>query len=133
MPAAPGGSVSQLRFHRGTGELAIVTNSAQGPSQVHVLNLATGRHEPWTLPVTPPGLDLSQMPDQQIVRWQSFDGRTMRIEFCVRRADEPDSKSKRKSGRAVPVAGALDPAALATLSGFSAAKRSSAASMSPSR
>ena len=37
------------------------------------------------------------------VQRMSFDGRTMRIEFCVRRADEPDAKSKRKSGRAVPV------------------------------
>ncbi len=37
------------------------------------------------------------------VQRMSFDGRTMRIEFCVRRADEPDPKAKRKSGRAVPV------------------------------
>jgi dipeptidyl aminopeptidase/acylaminoacyl peptidase len=77
VPSAPPGSVTRLRFHRGSGELAVVTNSAQGPSQVHVLNLATGRHEAWTRPVTPPGLDLSRMPEQQIVRWKSFDGRTI--------------------------------------------------------
>lgn len=76
-PAAPAGSVSALRWHPATGELAIVTNSAQGPAQVHVLNTATGRHEPWTVPATPPGLDLAQVPDQQIVRWKSFDGRTI--------------------------------------------------------
>ncbi len=37
------------------------------------------------------------------VQRMSFDGRTMRIEFCVRRADEPDPKARRKTGRAVPV------------------------------
>jgi len=37
------------------------------------------------------------------VQRMSFDGRTMRIEFCVRRADEPDAKARRKSARAVPV------------------------------
>lgn len=37
------------------------------------------------------------------VQRMSFDGRTMRIEFCVRRADEPDGKAKGKTGRAVPV------------------------------
>ncbi len=37
------------------------------------------------------------------VQRMSFDGRTMRIEFCVRRADEPDPKAKGKTGRAVPV------------------------------
>ena len=37
------------------------------------------------------------------VQRMSFDGRTMRIEFCVQRADEPDPKARQKTGRAVPV------------------------------
>lgn len=37
------------------------------------------------------------------VQRMSFDGRTMRIEFCVQRADESDAKATRKTGRAVPV------------------------------
>lgn len=37
------------------------------------------------------------------VQRMSFDGRTLRIEFCVQRADEPDAKAKQKTGRAVPV------------------------------
>ncbi|MCP5283479.1 MAG: S9 family peptidase [Burkholderiaceae bacterium] len=77
VPPVPGGSVTALRFHRGSGQLALVVNSPQGPGQVHVLDLATGRHEPWTTPVVPAGLDLGQVPDQQIVRWSSFDGRTI--------------------------------------------------------
>ena len=77
VPAVPPGSVGELRFHRKTGELAVVTDSPQGPSQVHVLDPASGRLEAWTKPLTPAGLDLSQVPDQQIVRWKSFDGRTI--------------------------------------------------------
>jgi dipeptidyl aminopeptidase/acylaminoacyl peptidase len=82
-PAVPGGSVTALRFHRGTaagpqaGQLALVVDSPQGPGRVHVLDLASGRHAPWTTPATPQGLDLAQIPEQQIVRWQSFDGRTI--------------------------------------------------------
>lgn len=37
------------------------------------------------------------------VQSMSFDGRTLRVEFCVKRADEPDPKAKKKTGRAVPV------------------------------
>ncbi len=77
VPAAPPGSVGALRFHRGTGELAVVADSPQGPSQIHVLDPRTGRLEAWTKPLTPPGLDLSQVPEQQVVRWKSFDGRTI--------------------------------------------------------
>ena len=76
-PAVPGGSVTALRFHRGAGLLALVIDSPQGPGRVHVLDLASGRHEPWTTPARPAGLDLAQIPDQQIVRWASFDGRTI--------------------------------------------------------
>lgn len=75
--AWPAGSVSALRWHRKRGELAVVMDSPQGPSQIHVLDPASGRHEPWTRPTLPQGLDLSQVPDQQIVRWTSFDGRSI--------------------------------------------------------
>jgi hypothetical protein len=37
------------------------------------------------------------------VQRMSFDGRTMRVEFCVARADEIDPKAKKRTGRAVPV------------------------------
>lgn len=77
LPALPAGSVTGLRFHRGTGQLALVVNSPQGPGQVHVLDVRSGQHTPWTTPAVPAGLDLTQVPDQQIVRWASFDGRTI--------------------------------------------------------
>lgn len=33
----------------------------------------------------------------------SFDGRTLRAEFCVARLDDPDPKATKRTGRAVPV------------------------------
>ena len=77
LPALPAGSISQPRFHPTRGELAFVVNSAQGPAQVHTLDLTSGRITPWTQPVKPAELDLSQLPEQQVVRWTSFDGRTI--------------------------------------------------------
>lgn len=37
------------------------------------------------------------------VQRMSFDGRTLRVEFCVARMDEAEPKTKKKTGRAVPV------------------------------
>ena len=33
----------------------------------------------------------------------TFDGRTLRLEFCVARLDDPDPKAKTRTGRSVPV------------------------------
>ncbi|MBI5716571.1 MAG: S9 family peptidase [Burkholderiales bacterium] len=76
-PSLAGSSVGRVRFHRASGELALVTSSARGPGQVWSLDVASGRHEAWTQVSVPAGLDLSQAPEQQIVRWKSFDGRTI--------------------------------------------------------
>ncbi len=73
----PAGSVGQVRAHVGSGELALVVSSARGPAQVHAVNLQTGRVEAWTRPTTPAGLDVSALPEGRIVRWKSFDGRTI--------------------------------------------------------
>lgn len=37
------------------------------------------------------------------VQRMTFDGRTLRVEFCVVRMDDPDGKAKTRSGRSVPV------------------------------
>ena len=38
-----------------------------------------------------------------IVQRMTFDGRTLRIEFCAVRMDDPDAKARKRSGKAVPV------------------------------
>jgi len=58
-------------------ELALVVDSAQGPAQVHSVDLDSGEVQAWTRPVADPALDLASLPDQQIVRWRSFDGRSI--------------------------------------------------------
>ncbi len=80
LPAMPAGSVTRAEFHPDRNELAMVVNSAQGPSQVYSLDLgAPGapRTTAWTQPVGAEGMNLKSLPDQQIVRWTSFDGRTI--------------------------------------------------------
>ena len=73
----PSGSVGSVDVHPATGELALVVSSAQGPGQVHSLDLVSGKVQAWTRPVIPAGLDLSGLPEPKIVRWTSFDGRTI--------------------------------------------------------
>ncbi|MDP1650682.1 MAG: prolyl oligopeptidase family serine peptidase [Rubrivivax sp.] len=77
LPRLPGGSVGRIAFHRARAELALVVNSAQGPAQVHSVDMASGAVQAWTRPTADPALDLARIPDQQIVRWRAFDGRTI--------------------------------------------------------
>jgi dipeptidyl aminopeptidase/acylaminoacyl peptidase len=76
-PRLPAGSVKGLAFHRGLGLLALQMDRAQGPGQVVVLDPATGTSQAWTTPEAPPGVDPSRFGDQQVIRWSSFDGRTI--------------------------------------------------------
>jgi len=75
--ALPAGSVSQVQFHRNWPDLAFTVSNAQGPAQVYTLDLGTGRVEPWTRARLHPALDRAALTEQQIVRWTSFDGRTI--------------------------------------------------------
>jgi dipeptidyl aminopeptidase/acylaminoacyl peptidase len=76
-PTLPGGSVRATGFHRKLGELAFVMNSPKGPSEIHSLVPATGATQQWTRAYAPPGVDTTQFSDQEVVRWKSFDGRTI--------------------------------------------------------
>ena len=80
LPAMPPGSVTRAKFHPARNELALVVNSTRGPAQVHSLDLSepgAPRLTAWTQPIGTDGIDLKSLPDQQIVRWTSFDGRSI--------------------------------------------------------
>jgi len=77
LPPLPGGNIGVTRFDRLRGELAFTLNNAQGPSQIYSLEPATGRVQQWTRAEAPAGIDPSTFTPQQIVRWKSFDGRTI--------------------------------------------------------
>ena len=76
-PRIPAGSVGTTNFHPLRAELAFSLNGAQGPSQLYTLEMPSGRVEPWTRAYAPPGVDMSRFSEPQIVRWTSFDGRTI--------------------------------------------------------
>ncbi len=73
----PGGSVGSSQFHRRLPELAFSLDDAQGPSQLYSINPLTGQLDQWTRAHAPPGVDPSRFSAQQIIRWPSFDGRTI--------------------------------------------------------
>ena len=77
LPRLPAGSTTGADFHRSRPDLALVVNSTQGPSQIHSLDIATGAVTAWTQPAGTAGLDLQNLPEQQVVRWKSFDGLTV--------------------------------------------------------
>ncbi|MES2101559.1 MAG: prolyl oligopeptidase family serine peptidase [Pseudomonadota bacterium] len=76
-PTVPAGSVGTTNFHPTLPDLAFSLNSAQGPSQIWSLNPTSGAVEQWTRAWAPPGVDTRSFPEQRIVRWTSFDGRTI--------------------------------------------------------
>ena len=76
-PRLPAGSATAIQFHARRSELAFNVSSTKAPSQVHSLDPVSGRVEQWTAAYAPPTVQMSDFPDQQIVRWASFDGRTI--------------------------------------------------------
>jgi dipeptidyl aminopeptidase/acylaminoacyl peptidase len=77
LPPLPAGNVGTTRFHKRNAELAFSVNSARGPSQLYTLDAATGRVEQWTRALAAPGVEPERFTEQRIVRWPSFDGRTI--------------------------------------------------------
>lgn len=77
LPPLPAGAVTTAEFHPSLNELALVVNSPQAPARIHSVDLGSGQVSSWTQAVGTEGLNLDALPDQQIVRWNSFDGRTI--------------------------------------------------------
>lgn len=75
--ALPAGSIGSTQFHRHLPTLAVSIDGPQGPSQLYSVDALTGAVDQWTRAQTPPGIDPSRFGEQRIVRWPSFDGRTI--------------------------------------------------------
>ena len=77
-PEVPAGSIGgNMAFHRATHRMAYSLNSPKGPSQLFVLDPATGQSVQWTRAQAPAGIDTATFSDQRVVRWKSFDGLTI--------------------------------------------------------
>ena len=75
-PKLAAGSVGTTQYHPQLPLLAYSVNSAQGPSQIHLLD-ARGASAQWTRAAVPASIDTSTFRDTEIIRWKSFDGRTI--------------------------------------------------------
>ena len=73
----PEGSVGAVRFHDKRNLAAFGINSARGPGQIYAFDADTGEVTQWTRAYTHPSLDVATFTEQQIIRWKSFDGRTI--------------------------------------------------------
>jgi dipeptidyl aminopeptidase/acylaminoacyl peptidase len=75
-PKLPVGIVGGLEWHANGRDLGLVLTSVRSPSDVYSLDVATGTLERWTESETG-GLDAVVLSEPELVRWKSFDGRTI--------------------------------------------------------
>jgi protease II len=69
----PEGSVASASPRRGGDQLAVTVTTAGSPSDIHVLDVKTGKAVQWTKAES--AMDTSAFKSQEIVTWKSFDGR----------------------------------------------------------
>jgi dipeptidyl aminopeptidase/acylaminoacyl peptidase len=72
----PVGQVFGLVWHRDNRTLGFTVNSARSPSDIYTYDVTTRKLERWTESETG-GLVTSQLPEPELVKWTSFDGRTI--------------------------------------------------------
>ena len=76
LPALPAGSVTRAVFHRQRPELAFTVNDGQSPNRLYTLDVEQGTLQAWARPAST-STPVPRMTPQEIVRWKSFDGRTI--------------------------------------------------------
>lgn len=75
-PKFPVGIISGLQWHANGTDLGLTVESVRSPADAYSFNIATGKVERWTHSETG-GLNSDSFPDPELVRWKSFDGRTL--------------------------------------------------------
>jgi dipeptidyl aminopeptidase/acylaminoacyl peptidase len=76
VPNLPKGLVEHVRWRRHSQELGFNLVSARSPADVYTLDTATDKLERWTFSETG-GLDTTHLPEPELIRWRSWDGRTI--------------------------------------------------------
>ena len=74
--SVPTGVIGGLKFHRNGRDLGFTLSSAKSPADVYSLDVSTGKLDRWTYSEIG-GLDAAKFAEPQLVKWQSFDGRTI--------------------------------------------------------
>jgi dipeptidyl aminopeptidase/acylaminoacyl peptidase len=75
-PALPAGRITGLKFRKGSQEFGFTLASARVPGDVYSYDLSSGRLDRWTASDTG-GLDPSQYAEPELIRYRSFDGRSI--------------------------------------------------------
>ena len=75
-PKFPIGIISALQWHSNGTDLAFTVESVRSPADVYSFNVVTGKLERWTYSETG-GLNTENFPEPELIRWKSFDGRTL--------------------------------------------------------
>jgi dipeptidyl aminopeptidase/acylaminoacyl peptidase len=75
-PSLPTGVVTGVRWHQNSRDVGFTLNTARSPLDVYSVNVPTGKVERWTESETG-GINTAQLPEPRLIRWPSFDGRTM--------------------------------------------------------
>jgi dipeptidyl aminopeptidase/acylaminoacyl peptidase len=73
-PALPAGSATEIGWHANGRDLAVTMVSARMSADVFVVDAPIGKVERWTESELG-GVDLRDLPEPEIVKWRSFDGR----------------------------------------------------------
>jgi dipeptidyl aminopeptidase/acylaminoacyl peptidase len=74
--ALPVGVIGSLEWHENGKDLGLSLSSARSPSDMYSIDAATGKIERWTESETG-GLNAANFVEPELVRWKSFDGRTI--------------------------------------------------------
>ena len=75
-PKLPVGLIGGLEWHNNGRDLGLVLTSARSPADVYSVDIATATLERWTESETG-GLNAQAFSEPELVRWKSFDGKTI--------------------------------------------------------
>jgi dipeptidyl aminopeptidase/acylaminoacyl peptidase len=75
VPALPAGVIGGLIWHRNNRDLGFGMTTAKDPGDCYSLDVSTGKVERWTTSET--AVNTSGLHDAELVRWKTFDGRTI--------------------------------------------------------
>jgi len=90
VPKFPVGVIGGLQWHANGTELGVTFESVRTPADAYSYNVTTGAVERWTYSETG-GLNTATFPEPELVRWKSFDGRTISGFLYVRPRASPAS------------------------------------------
>lgn len=76
LPKLPIGQVSGIAWHRNNEDLGFTLVSARSTADVYSINVKTGKIDRWTESETG-GLNTANFSEPELVRWKSFDNRTI--------------------------------------------------------